>query len=278
MSSYIAADMSRFTSRFDYAGTLTFTTAHRIGAAASADPTEPNLPLLRTADGRPYIPGSSFKGALRSYTEAVLRTFDTALACNPLIDDERCLDKKQVRTIKQDPALTDVQKDQKLRDDSCLVCKVFGNSVIAAKVLIKDLMVVPESFHRVQVRDGVAIDRDTLAVGHGPFQFETVPAGARFELTIAAENVDPGELGLLMIGLEAFRRGDIQLGGIKSRGLGWCELEHNWQQCAYADGDSLLDYLLGSGSSTQLDDITGPAHQAAWLQAIGQRIRGEEDA
>lgn len=278
MNPYVSDDMSKFTTRFDYAGTLTFTTAHRIGAAASADPTEPNLPLLRTVDGRPYIPGSSFKGALRSYTEAVLRTFDATLACNPLIDNERCLGNKQVRAIKQNPELTDAQKDRKLRDDSCLVCRLYGNSVIAAKVLIKDLMVVQDSFHRVQVRDGVAIDRDTLAVGHGPFQFETVPAGARFELVIAAENMDPGELGLLMIGLEAFYRGDIQLGGIKSRGLGWCELEHNWAQCAYVDGDSLLDYLLGNGASTQLNSITGPAHQAAWLQAIGQRIRGEDNA
>lgn len=269
-------DMSRFVSRFEYSGTLTFTAAHRIGAAQSADPTEPNLPLLRTVDGRPYIPGSSFKGALRSYVEAVVRTADPALACNPLEEEERCLTKAVVQDVKQQGDGASI--DREMRERSCLVCRVFGNGQIGSKALIQDLLPVPETYHRVQVRDGVAIDRDTLAVGHGPFQFETVAPGAQFQLAIVVENADPVELGLLMIGLDAFARGDIQLGGIKSRGLGWCELEHEWPRCVYADGDSLLDYLLGTGDAARLDATSGPARRAAWLQAAATQLRGDSDA
>ena len=67
-------DLSTFTSRLRLRGRLSFDTALRIGAARSTRVDEPDLPILRDALGRPYIPGSSFKGALRSYTESVLRT------------------------------------------------------------------------------------------------------------------------------------------------------------------------------------------------------------
>lgn len=55
-------DMQRFTSRLHYRGRLVFTSAHRIGAERSLDVTAPDLPVLRTQDGRPYIPDPPSKG------------------------------------------------------------------------------------------------------------------------------------------------------------------------------------------------------------------------
>lgn len=84
----VSPDLSTFTSRLHLYGRLTFDSALRIGASRSGAVDEPDLPVLRTADGRPYIPGSSFKGALRTYIESVLRTLqarpdlsDRNLAC-----------------------------------------------------------------------------------------------------------------------------------------------------------------------------------------------------
>ncbi len=76
-------DQSAFVSRLQLKGTLTFESAVRIGASRSTAVDEPDLPVLRTADGRPYIPGSSLKGALRSHIESVLRT----LQANPQVVD-----------------------------------------------------------------------------------------------------------------------------------------------------------------------------------------------
>jgi CRISPR-associated RAMP protein (TIGR02581 family) len=81
-------DLSTFTSRLHLVGQLSFDSALRIGASRSGTVDEPDLPVLRTVDGRPYIPGSSFKGAFRSYVESVLRSLqaqpelsDHNLAC-----------------------------------------------------------------------------------------------------------------------------------------------------------------------------------------------------
>ncbi|MEM7345128.1 MAG: CRISPR-associated RAMP protein Csx7 [Chloroflexota bacterium] len=85
MTSY---DFSTFASRLHFRGLLRFDSALRIGASRSSAVDEPDLPVLRDAAGRPYIPGSSFKGALRGYIESVLRTLqsqeaiqDKNLAC-----------------------------------------------------------------------------------------------------------------------------------------------------------------------------------------------------
>jgi CRISPR-associated RAMP protein (TIGR02581 family) len=76
-------DLSTFTSRLHLVGRLSFDSALRIGASRSGAVDEPDLPVLRTVDGRPYIPGSSFKGAFRSYVESVLRS----LQARPALSD-----------------------------------------------------------------------------------------------------------------------------------------------------------------------------------------------
>ncbi|MCA9983402.1 MAG: hypothetical protein KDE59_03875, partial [Anaerolineales bacterium] len=81
-------DFATFHSRLHFRGELVFSSAHRIGGERSNDVVGPNLPILRSVTGDPYVPGSSFKGAWRSYTEAVLRALqgqdgiiDRNLAC-----------------------------------------------------------------------------------------------------------------------------------------------------------------------------------------------------
>lgn len=92
-----------FQNRLLLQGTLTATTALRISAGRNADATTVDLPLLKDSLGKPFIPGSSFKGVLRSRIESLLRTLapsDQLLrwACNPLDDTERCIQPGKQRT------------------------------------------------------------------------------------------------------------------------------------------------------------------------------------
>lgn len=274
-------DMAVFSSRLHLSGALVFDSAHRIGTGQSLDVAAPNLPVLRTADGRPYIPGSSFKGAWRAYTESILRTIQAqlnlgeTLACLPISEEQRCLTKdviKQIKEPKNREKPEQAQIDAQLREASCWTCRVFGNGQLAAKAMVKDLMVDEASFFRTEIRDGVAIDRDSgrAASGH-LYQFEAVPPGTRFTVDILVENASPAELGLAMLGLRAFERGEILLGGAKSRGLGWCTLKPNWAESHYVDPDNLLDYLLPLAETphTQVSET----QVETWLKAFRQAIQ-----
>jgi CRISPR/Cas system CSM-associated protein Csm3 (group 7 of RAMP superfamily) len=60
-------DFTQFHNRLQVTGTLRLRTALRIGAGRSTAAAEVDLPVIKDAVGRPYIPGSSFKGALRPF-------------------------------------------------------------------------------------------------------------------------------------------------------------------------------------------------------------------
>lgn len=278
-------DMSMFTSRFHFRGRLVFDSAHRIGAERSLAVDAPDTPILRTLDGRPYIPGSSIKGAWRSYTEAILRTLQAQrghgrFASDPLIQkgipkygltDDKV---KQIKKQYKDAQSSQAELDTGLREESTWTERLFGNAALASKVLIKDAYIDPATWFRSEIRDGVAIDRDSGRAGDGlKYQFEVVPAGAVFPLEVVVENASPAELGLVVLGIRAFERGEILLGGAKSRGLGWCHLESdNWADCRYVTEDNLLDYLLGDGTTV---GFVSEAIVADWITALRASIEDE---
>lgn len=281
-------DMVSFVSRLRLYAALSFDTAHRIGAERSLAVDKPDLPILVTIDGRPYIPGSSFKGAWRSYTEAVLRTLQAQadvkvknLAClsvNKPYDYKndppplgRCLSQQDVADLKAALADKPAQLDERLRQQSCWVCRVFGSGWLAAKLLVKDIMVQPDTFFRTEIRDGVAIDRDSARARDGMlYQFEAAPPGLKFDVEIVIENASPAELGLVWLGLEAFKRGDILLGGAKSRGLGWCSLRPDYEQSRYVQSDNLLAYLFQESDAFALTD----QKVKAWRDAFRAVLMG----
>lgn len=239
-------DFTQFHNRLRVTGTLRLNTALRVGAGRSTAAAEVDLPVVKDEAERPYIPGSSFKGALRAHTEALLRALEAqrqrdpdeepALSCMSVSKPEKrisyaeagCLTTELVKEkklkLRNDP---DPERlDRELWEESCWACQVFGAPWLASRVLIKDLTVDESTwFKRYQLRDGVAIDRDTETASEGKlYQFEAVPTGTRFKFELVAENLTPEEQGLLFLGLRAFERGQVPLGGARSRGLGWVEL------------------------------------------------------
>lgn len=237
-----------FKNRLEITGTLTTVTALRISQGRSTEPIGSDLPVVKDALGQPLIPGSSFKGAMRSRLEAFLRGIDETLAANPTIEsewsitNERLNDKNGIKVeIEQQlkklyPKEDESGKRAGKRDElltkailaeTDLASLLFGSPWLSSKVQIRDLTVVADAwFGQYQERDGVAIDRDTETASDGKlYDFQVVPAGTPFEFKAVVENAEDWELGLLMVGLHQFQTEQIPLGGGRSRGLGVVRLE-----------------------------------------------------
>lgn len=207
--------------------------------------------VVRHADGRPYIPGSSMKGALRSHLERLCQTplfveagvtscllyppddeepdwTPSALNCPTLGHVRSNLQKKDVDA----PDPTDVSEWSEGRTDEflselCCTCTLFGSPYLAGKIRVPDLEVDERTFSgEVEIRDGVGIDRDRgRAVDQVKFDYEVVPSDTVFDLTLAVDSPAPEELALLAAAVRELQRGKVPIGGKTSRGLGRCQLE-----------------------------------------------------
>ncbi|MEH2265926.1 type III CRISPR-associated RAMP protein Csx7 [Nostoc sp.] len=272
-----------FKNRLEIAGTLTTITALRISAGRSSEPIGSDLPVIKDALGNPLIPGSSFKGALRSRLESFLRSIvgnNRKLVANPAIENEWSITSQEMKQLKEnydnDEALT-----REIIKQTDLASRLFGSPWIASKFQVRDLTVVSDSwFGQYQERDGVAIDRDTETAADGKlYDFQVVPASTQFEFRAVVENAEPWELGLLMIGLHQFETEQIPLGGGRSRGLGVVKLEiekMRWFD-VNDDPEKLLTYLQELVSSNTIDDISsyedGTQYKQNWTHALITHLR-----
>ncbi len=265
-------DFATFHNRLMLRATLTLETGLRVGSGAGDSVVGADIPIVCDALGRPFIPGSSFKGALRATVERLARTINrppTLWACeNPLnLDDPdhgACVPRKGkkdgtgrkgkeeiLRGATVNGRIDEQKFARELAAETCTVCRLFGSPWLASKVRIKDLPLLEESWAgHVEVRTGVGIDRDTrTAAGQVLYSFEAVPAGTQFRCEIVVENADEVELGLLLLGLREMQQGHVPLGGARSRGLGWGKLS-DWEEIGWVDKSNLLDYLTEGKAGT----------------------------
>jgi CRISPR-associated RAMP protein (TIGR02581 family) len=272
-----------FKNRLEITGKLTTITALRISAGRSSEPIGSDLPVIKDALGNPLIPGSSFKGALRSRLESFLRGIvgnNRKLVANPAIENEWSITSQEMKQLKEnydnDEALT-----KEIIKQTDLVSLLFGSPWIASKFQVRDLTVLSDTwFGQYQERDGVAIDRDTETAADGKlYDFQVVPAATQFEFKAVVENAEPWELGLLMIGLHQFETEQIPLGGGRSRGLGVVQLKidkMHWFD-VNNDPEKLLTYLQELVSSNTIDDISsyedGKEFKQNWTHALITHLR-----
>ncbi|MEH1964381.1 MAG: CRISPR-associated RAMP protein Csx7 [Nostoc sp.] len=287
-----------FKNRLEITGVLTTITALRISAGRSSEPIGSDLPVIKDTLNRPLIPGSSFKGAMRSRLESFLRGIDSSFAANPAIEAEWSITnermngenglKKEVekeldkypekeRAAKKDQLLTD-----KIINETDLISLLFGSPWIASKFQVRDLTIVDNTwFGQYQERDGVAIDRDTETAADGKlYDFQVVPAETLFEFKAVVENAKPWELGLLMIGLHQFETEQIPLGGGRSRGLGVVKLDIRemwWFDYPENKPEELLDYLQrlvqGDKNHYLCNQEQLESHKHNWTQALINYLR-----
>jgi len=262
-----------FENRLELHGVLTAETALRIGAGRSTRVTGSDLPVIRDAADRPFIPGASFKGALRARLEALLRGVGgDALACYPTDNERWCLTANEMDKLRKQARQkkwTDERFSREVVDKHCWACLLFGSPWLASTVQIRDLPVSSLWVGQYQVRDGVAIDRDTETAREGLlYDYEVVPAGTQFDCLIVVDNAKDWQLGLLFVGLDEFMEGRAALGGGRSRGLGAVRL--TWEERTWVAGrGGLLDYLAGKGGKPVAD-----GQVADWRRAFTKKLRG----
>jgi len=241
----------RFESRTIISATLTMQTALSVGARSSLEPTGTDLPVIKDPKGVPFIPGSSIKGVIRSQLERILRSLDgkTSLkACD--LFGERCVSdddkKKFVNELRdENDKSRDQEFSQKIWDESCTVCRLFGSPWLSSRVTFRDagLINVSELAQITEIRDGVGIDRDRGAAKEGlKYDFEVVVPDAQFDISIIAENAELWEVGLLLAILRPWQEGYMPIGGKSTRGPGWGKLDN--MSIRRVEKQDLLNYLL----------------------------------
>lgn len=274
-----------FKNRLEITGTLTTITALRISSGRSTEPIGSDLPVIKDALGNPFIPGSSFKGAMRSRLESFLRGIvgnNRKLVANPAIEEEWSLTSKELSDFKETinnlkPGEKEERLHQYVVDNTDLISSLFGSPWIASKFQVRDLTIVADTwFGQYQERDGVSIDRDTETAADGKlYDFQVVPAGTQFDFKAIVENAQDWELGLLMIGLHQFETEQIPLGGGRSRGLGVVKLDIKdmlWFDYPEDQPHLLLDYLkkLVMGDKSAYEDASD--FKDYWVQKLIDKL------
>ena len=216
--------LDRFEGRMRLEGVVSTRTALHIGAGGSGDALGTDSPVVRTAAGEPYIPGSSLKGVLRSAAESLFRggpgqnERKDLSACN-LIANDPCVSHERVQKIRETEADSRKVAEQ-VWEESCAVCRLFGSMAVASRVRFADLPIRGEA-PLLDLRNGVGIDRDKeLAADKVLYDFEAVPPETEFELRVTVDNPTDEEVGLLLYLFEELNAGNLTLGGKTSRGLG----------------------------------------------------------
>lgn len=227
--------------RYILNGRVVTDTALHIGSGE--DSFETDAQVIKDAYSKPYIPGSSFKGILRSTVERMIPHLDELKTC-ALIKDADCATVNETKMEQFKKRLKGDEEGDPL-DLICDTCKLFGSTAIASKIKVPDLYVSEPWVGLFEKRDGVGIDRDTETAAEGAkFDYQVVPSQTEFNFGMICENLDERDKFLLAIGLREMQSGAVSLGGNRSRGLGAFRLIINEVSFLnFEDRKSFMDYL-----------------------------------
>jgi CRISPR-associated protein Csm3 len=271
----------RFENRTVMQARLEMETALSVGGRLSLEPTGTDLPVVKTPDGKPFIPGSSIKGVVRFQAERILRSLNRQpdlWACNPFESQFKGHDELNQRCVPAScsqwrrnhngarceqcwECLTEtsrknqgeVELSRRVFEKSCTACRLFGSPWFASRLSFKDAILInwDELLIATQIRDGVAIDRDLGAArSRAKYDFEVVVPGACFEVEILAENLEDWEIGFLLAVLRLWQEGNLAIGGKTTRGPGWGVLRD--LKLSRVTQPGLLDYLI-QGKTEQVE-------------------------
>ncbi|MBU0496242.1 MAG: CRISPR-associated RAMP protein [Chloroflexi bacterium] len=216
--------------RYLFLGSLVLKTGLHVGGGWTVGSLS-DTPVIRTPDGRPFIPGSSFKGSFRSTVEKLAPA--VGLKSCGLMADQGCVgaqgsEQSDFNRRRREETWTDDRLLTELTQHLCDTCKLFGSPFAASRIIFADLLPPAEDTmadKMIQVRDGVAIDRDSeKAVDRLKYDYEVVAPAQTFRLEIGLEDPSSIDLALTCLGLSEFVSGLGYIGGHRSRGLGHCQV------------------------------------------------------
>lgn len=260
------AESMRVQSRYFFTGELELQTALHIGGGDTTLGAT-DSPVLRRADGQPFIPGSSLKGAFRSTVEKLA----TTLGLRNMERDALDLGSvwiKEFNERRRDVQLTDAQVLSEVEQYWPVTALLFGTPYTASHLSFTDAYLLEGQDGLVQRRDGVAIDRDSERAVEGlKYDYEVVPPTLRFAFEMRLENPTPMDLSLTCLGLAELLGGFFSLGGKRSSGLGRCMLVHDTVHIYVLDLSSssvaerartLQRYLLGKTPAEKFATLSDP--------------------
>lgn len=213
--------------RYVITGQVTTETGLHVGSGWSDPRTDATV--VKDLNNRPFIPGSSLKGALRSAVEQLVGSIPSVSCCQlSTASGTRCISTDQ-SWLQEYNELRESAPEEKLIEylegKVCDTCLLFGSPALASKLIVSDLPMVTGD-NTTEIRHGVGIDRDTETAREGvKFDFETVPSQRSFALELILDDPSDIDLGLLAAGLREMELGMIPVGGNSSRGVGRCHLE-----------------------------------------------------
>ena len=260
------------------------------GATVGLDIGGVDKPVVKDAEGKPYIPGSSLKGKMRSLLEK----------SNDLAKDE-----SRVWVVKPNEKGEKGISIHLCNDPDCEVCNIFGRAngefpkidnnkrskisdesvrienTTPTRLIVRDAVLSGESAEKLrelktdleftEVKWENVIDRITSAAN--PRQMERVPAGAEFEFGMiynVFNEQDKGNLKQVFKAMELLE--DDYIGGSGSRGYGKVKFEDigiYW--------NSKADYENGEVDIEQKEPINGhyktPASIVKNFEAIKETIK-----
>jgi len=229
--------------RIIFSGTIEAVTPLHIGSGKpEIEIGEVDMPILTDPSGRPYIPGSSLKGRVRSEAERIAREKGMDVCTPPNVRD-------MCGSTKDKP------------EDFCICCRIFGTAgsiSVASKVKFRDAYPIGK-VEEVLERAGIAIDREKGTVARGAlYTIQAVPAGVKFGFEVVAENLSDEELKLLLAALRSVE--DSALGGSSSRGFGKVKINIDCvceRTAGYYLGEEEESKFTGEGLKRWLSDKGG---------------------
>lgn len=238
----------RFHNRYRVEARFVARTGLRIGAGRSDELGGTDLPVLRVGreDHQLIIPGSTWKGIIRSASETILRSATPSgapwqkMACdpfgakpkNPADTAGRCLGDFKPKDEKR-------SAEQKVQDERafvaagiCQACALFGAEGLASHARFSDSVFEAST----RIRDGVGLSRDLGRAEDGiKYDYEIIEPSACVAFVLDVDNAHPWQMGLLLAVIAEIGRGGLRVGGAGSRGLGWLELEGSPTVIHYAN-------------------------------------------
>ena len=166
-----------------------------------------------------YVPGTSFRGWIRSHAEKIVRTVcqnDGLLCCDPFEEDETSENLSCSKRL-------DIYKKKNIPDfvpyaNACVICKLFGCTGSASRITISDskpkVGIMPLS------RDGIAIDRFTGGNSSGALFKNQVLSNVSFKTKVIIKNFEIWQLGLLAYVFRDMEQELVPFGFGKSKGYG----------------------------------------------------------
>jgi CRISPR-associated RAMP protein (TIGR02581 family) len=211
--------------RYRFEGRLLLQTPLRVSSGRASDETD--APLMRDRAGIPYIPGSSLRGTIRSAVERIVAGVGASVGLKSctLFSSDDC--NEQARTFQLSGEKTDEDMAGFAENKLCDVCKLFGSTIYASRLVIEDAYPQPQGKlqDKTLVRDGVGIDRDTGTASEGvKFDYEVLETGPTFLFRMQVENVTDKDRLLINLILGLLKEG-LQAGGKRAAGLGRIKLE-----------------------------------------------------